>query len=69
MAGTEHFCEVLGHFLKLRRATAVLFQIESSDESWISDLDDSVFKYTETDGDGEPTCPSSCSTRRQHDVK
>lgn len=30
-------------------------------ESWVSDLDDSIAVYTETDGDGQPKCPDTCS--------
>ncbi len=30
-------------------------------EGWVSDLDDTVRIYTETDGEGEPKCPDACS--------
>ncbi|MBN2670382.1 MAG: hypothetical protein JXX29_01840, partial [Deltaproteobacteria bacterium] len=36
--------------------------VRPGNESWVDDLDDSVFIYTETDGSGEPICSSSCST-------
>lgn len=35
--------------------------VRPGNESWVSDLGSSVGVYTETDGEGEPKCPDSCS--------
>lgn len=35
--------------------------VAPGNESWVSDLDDSIGVYTETDGDGQPKCPDACS--------
>lgn len=35
--------------------------VPSGKESWVTDLGPDVGIYTETDGEGEPKCPSSCS--------
>jgi len=35
--------------------------VRPGNESWISDLPDSIGKYTEIGNENEPTCPSECS--------
>jgi hypothetical protein len=35
--------------------------VRPGNESWISDLPDSIAVYTETDGEGEPKCSDACS--------
>lgn len=35
--------------------------VSPGNESWVSDLDDSIAVYTETDGEGQPKCPDACS--------
>jgi len=35
--------------------------VKPGNTSWVSDLDSSIKVYTETDADGEPKCPDSCS--------
>ncbi len=35
--------------------------VKPGNTAWVSDLDASIKVYTETDADGEPKCPDSCS--------
>lgn len=35
--------------------------VPPGNEAWVSDLGESIGVYTETDGDGQPVCPDSCS--------
>ncbi len=35
--------------------------VRAGNEGWVSDLDDSISVYTETDPEGEPKCPDACS--------
>jgi hypothetical protein len=35
--------------------------VKPGNTSWVSDLDSSIKVYTETDSEGEPKCPDSCS--------
>jgi hypothetical protein len=42
-------------------ATVTGWAVRSGNTAWVSDLDSSIKIYTETDTEGEPKCPDTCS--------